>query len=169
VAGVEIGYLVHVLAAALGVSAIVAASPEAFIAVKVAGAGYLIWLGIRAWMSKDETVISMVGASAVGPSRRRGALSEGLLVGALNPKTAIFFLAFLPQFMDTSNGAAWLQITLLGLIFIVMATIPDLAWALAGSAVQRLLPRVRMKTMERISGTVFFGLAAYALTASPAG
>ena len=69
------------------------------------------------------------------------------------------------QFVRTDAGAVWLQMTVLGLVFVAMATIPDLAWALTGSAVRRLLPAVRMKTMERISGTVLFGLAGYALTA----
>ena len=77
----------------------------------------------------------------------------------------MFFLAFLPQFVQVGAGPVWSQMSVLGLVFIAMASIPDLAWALTGSGVRRLLPSNRMKTMERISGTVLLALAAYALTA----
>jgi len=77
----------------------------------------------------------------------------------------VFFLAFLPQFVQVGAGPVWSQMSVLGLVFIAMASIPDLAWALTGSGVRRLLPSIRMKTMERISGTVLLALAAYALTA----
>jgi len=158
VAGVEAGYVIHIVAAVAGVSAIIAASAEAFTVVKLAGVGYLVWLGIKAWRSRDETQLRHMGARGatvtVGQAFRRG-----FLVGVLNPKT---------QFVRPDAGAVWLQMTVLGLLFVMMATIPDLAWALTGSAVRRLLPGVRMKTMERISGTVLFGLAGYALTAKRA-
>ena len=164
VAGVEAGYVIHIVAAVAGVSAVIAASAEAFTVVKIAGAGYLVWLGIKAWRSRDETQLRHMGARGAAVTARQ-AFRRGFLVGVLNPKTAVFFLSFLPQFVRTDAGAVWLQMTVLGLIFVAMATIPDLAWALTGSAVRRLLPSVRMKTMERISGTVLSGLAAYALTA----
>jgi threonine/homoserine/homoserine lactone efflux protein len=167
VAGIEIGYFVHIGAAVAGVSAILAASAQAFTVVKIVGALYLIWLGVQAWRSRDETRLSDL-ASLGAAMTARGAFRRGLLVGVLNPKTAIFFLSFLPQFVRLGAGPTWLQMTLLGLIFIGLAVIPDATWALAGSGVRRLLPRVRMKTMKRISGTVFFGLAAYALTAGRA-
>jgi threonine/homoserine/homoserine lactone efflux protein len=163
VAGVEAGYVIHIIAAVAGVSAVIAASAEAFTAVKLAGVGYLIWLGIKAWRSRDETQLRHLGARGATVTPRM-AFRRGFVVGALNPKTAVFFVSFLPQFVRADAGAAWAQMALLGLIFVALATIPDLLWALAGSALRRLLPTVRMKTMDRVSGTVLFGLAGYALT-----
>jgi threonine/homoserine/homoserine lactone efflux protein len=164
VAGVELGYVVHIIAAVVGISAVIAASAAAFTVVKIAGAGYLIWLGIKAWRSRNETPLRDLGS--VGVAIPPGsAFRRGLLVGVLNPKTAVFFLSFLPQFIQSGSVPAWLQMGVLGLTFIAMASVPDLAWALTGSGLRRLLPSIRMKTMERISGTVLFGLAAYALTA----
>lgn len=164
VAGVELGYVVHIIAAVAGISAVIAASATAFTVVKIVGAGYLIWLGIKAWRSRNNTLLRDLGSAgtAVKPSE---AFRRGLLVGVLNPKTAVFFLSFLPQFVRADAGPVWLQMSVLGLVFIAMASIPDLAWALTGSGVRRLLPGIRMKTMERVSGTVLFGLAAYSLTA----
>lgn len=164
VAGVELGYVLHIVAAVAGVSAVIAASAEAFTLVKVAGALYLVWLGIKAWRSRDDTRLRDMG-SAGAAVRPGAAFRRGFLVGVLNPKTAVFFLSFLPQFVSADAGPAWLQMAVLGLIFVAMASVPDLAWALAGTGVRRILPAVRMKTLERISGTVLFGLAGYALTA----
>lgn len=164
VAGVELGYLLHIVAAVAGVSAVIAASAEAFTVVKVVGALYLVWLGVKAWRSRDDTRLRDMATSGAMVTASV-AFRRGFLVGVLNPKTAVFFLSFLPQFVTVDAGAAWAQMAVLGLVFVGMATVPDLAWALSGSAVRRLLPSVRMKTMERISGTVLFGLAGYALTA----
>jgi threonine/homoserine/homoserine lactone efflux protein len=164
VAGVELGYVVHIVAAVAGISAVIAASAAAFTVVKIAGAGYLIWLGIKAWRSRDNTPLRDLGSNGATVAPRE-AFRRGLLVGVLNPKTAVFFLSFLPQFVQVGSVPVWLQMSVLGLTFIAMASIPDLAWALTGSGVRRLLPGIRMKTMERISGTVLFGLAGYALTA----
>jgi len=164
VAGVELGYVAHVIAAAAGISAILAASAAAFTAVKIAGACYLVWLGITAWRSRDLRLLGELG-SAGGATRSGAAFRRGLVIGVLNPKTAVFFLSFLPQFVLPDAGPAWLQMTVLGLLFIVLAAMPDTLWALGGGAVARLFPRTRVRTTERISGTVFFGLAAYSLTA----
>ena len=164
VLGVELGYVIHVVAAVAGLSAVVAASAGAFTVVKLAGACYLVWLGGKAWRSRDGRSLRDLAPSADAVPARR-AFTRGLLIGGLNPKTAVFFLSFLPVFVQPTGLPTWAQMTILGLVFIAMATVPDTAWALGGSALRRLLPALRMKTMERISGTVFFGLAAYALTA----
>jgi threonine/homoserine/homoserine lactone efflux protein len=164
VAGVELGYVAHVIAAAAGISAILAASAAAFTAVKIAGACYLVWLGIRVWRSRDLRLLGELG-SAGGAARPGAAFRRGLVIGVLNPKTAVFFLSFLPQFVRPDAGPAWFQMTMLGLLFIVLAAVPDTLWALGGGAVARLFPRTRVRTTERISGTVFFGLAGYSLTA----
>ncbi|TFC54522.1 MULTISPECIES: LysE family translocator [unclassified Cryobacterium] len=164
VAGVELGYVAHVLAAVIGISAVIAASATAFTVVKVVGAAYLIWLGIQAWRSRTNTLLADL-AAAGGRVQPAKAFQRGLLVGVLNPKTAVFFLSFLPPFVQEGAGPAWVQMSVLGLIFIAMASLPDLIWALTGSGVRRLQPGIKMKTMERFSGTVLFGLAAYSLTA----
>lgn len=166
VAGVEIGYLVHVLAAALGLSALLATSAEAFTVVRVLGAGYLVWLGIRAWRSKDVTPLGELMRTPSSAPTAGKSFRKGLLVGVLNPKTAIFFLAFLPVFVDPSAGSALGQFLVLGLTFVVLATVPDMAWALGASVLRRVVPRVKVRTMERISGTVMFGLAGYALVSA---
>ena len=168
VAGVETGYLVHVGAAVVGVSAVIAASAQAFTVVKLLGAGYLIWLGIQAWRSRDQTRLADLARSPAVLSAG-AAFRRGLLVGALNPKTAVFFVAFLPQFVDPSAGPVWVQMTGLGLLFIVLAAVPDTCWALAGSALPKALPNVRMTLLHRISGTVYLALAGLALTARRSG
>ncbi|GAA1673574.1 LysE family translocator [Glycomyces endophyticus] len=165
VAGVEIGYLAHVVAAAVGVSALIVASPEAFTVVKLLGAAYLIWLGVKGWLSKDKRTFSSTTEDAVPAVSARQAFTQGLVVGVLNPKTAVFFLAFLPQFVSsTSSGAAW-QIVQLGIVFVLLATIPDSTWVLASNGMRRFVGRLSLRTMARISGTAFFALAAYTLFA----
>lgn len=167
-AGVEAGYLVHVLGAVLGVSAVIAASATAFTGVKVAGAAYLLWMAWRSWRSRAEgTLADLRPAGKALPARR--ALARGLLVGALNPKTAIFYLAFLPQFVTPSAGPVWAQLLVFGLLFIALATVLDATWAVAGGSLRRLLPRLRTRVVDRVSGTVYALLAAATLTVRRAG
>ena len=155
--GVETGALLHVLAATAGLSALVTASPQALLAVKLAGAAYLLWLGLRALRGPHE--LSLTG----GSSRRL--FRQGLVVDALNPKTAMFFLAFLPQFVDPAAGSVAGQTLVLGLCFVALATLSDGAYALlAGAVAARLRRGARLK---RVSGAAYIGLGA--LTAlSPA-
>jgi threonine/homoserine/homoserine lactone efflux protein len=115
--GTGVGGLVHVAAGAIGVSALVLASAEAFAVLKVAGAFYLVWLGIKTF--RESRGVPDVRVMATG-SRR--AFREGIVVEALNPKTAAFFLAFLPQFVDPAAGAVWLQFLALGLISVALNT-----------------------------------------------
>lgn len=164
VAGVETGYLAHVTAAIIGLSAILAASAEAFTAIKLLGTGYLVWLGVKAWRSRDQRTIAQLRTRGSLLSARR-AFRQGLIVGALNPKTAVFFLAFLPQFVVRDAGPGWVQLAVLGMVFILVSSVPDVVWALGGAALSARLRNVRITTIERISGTVYFGLAAFALTA----
>ncbi|HEY4170020.1 MAG TPA: LysE family translocator [Reyranella sp.] len=125
--GTAIGGLVHVLAGAIGVSALVMASAEAFTLLKLAGALYLIWLGLKTMRDARTPLLS--GAPSVGNTQ---AFRDGVLVEALNPKTAAFFLAFLPQFIDPS-GTVWLQFAALGLISVTLNTAVDVAVVLAAS------------------------------------
>jgi len=126
--GTGLGGLVHVAAGAVGVSALVMASAEAFTLLKLAGAVYLVWLGIKAIREARRPF----EATPVTTGTAR-AFREGILVEALNPKTAAFFLAFLPQFVDPSAGPVWLQFLLLGLISVTLNTAVDVVVALLAS------------------------------------
>ena len=164
-AGVELGYLVHVVGAAVGVSAVIATTAGAFTAVKVAGACWLLWLAWQAWRGSGDQTLAELGAGEVPPRSARVAFRDGLLVGALNPKTAVFYLAFLPQFVTPGAGPVWAQLVVFGLLFIVLASLVDAQWALAGSTLHRVLPNLRMRLVDRASAVVYAALAAVALSA----
>ena len=156
--GIAVGALVHVCAAAIGLSSILVSSATAFNVVKYAGAAYLIGMGL--W-----TILSRRAAdpAAVQTERRlRRRFGQGVVVNILNPKTALFFFAFLPQFVDPDQGAAALQIVVLGLVFVLIAVISDSVWALAaGTASERLRASRRFLSVQRyVSGSVFVGLGA---------
>lgn len=156
VLGVGLGTMVHVAAAAFGVSALLAASAGAFMVLKYAGAAYLVYLGIRRLMVKES--VSRRSSAVVQPLDR--IFWQGVIVNVLNPKTALFFLAFLPQFVDVSLGHAILQMLLLGAIFVLMGLVSDGAWALlAGSAGEWLKGHTGVLRMQRLlTGGVFIGL-----------
>ncbi len=128
--GTGLGGLVHVAAGALGVSAVVLASAELFTVLKLLGAGYLVWLGVRAVLAAGrEAIVLQAGAPVMGVAR---AFREGVVVEALNPKTAAFFLAFIPQFVDPAGSVA-LQFVVLGVVSVVLNTAADVVVAfLAG-------------------------------------
>ena len=160
--GIAVGGLVHVTAAAIGLSSLLVSSATAFAAVKYAGAAYLIGLGLYTLLvRKEETA-----AAVPGERRLRRRFWQGVIVNVLNPKTALFFFAFLPQFVDPDKGSAALQIAILGLLFVALAVISDSVWALvAGSASDRLRRSRRFLAVQRyVSGSVFVGLGV--LTAS---
>jgi threonine/homoserine/homoserine lactone efflux protein len=166
VAGVEVGAFVHVAGAALGVSAIIASSATAFSVLKLAGGAYLIVLGIRRLRERDTIATE-------GPARPRALpaiFRQGMLVNALNPKTALFFLAFLPQFVDPGRGHVALQAIALGLIFVAIATVCDAVWAIgAGSLAGVLHASERARKLERwASGGILIGLGVLATLAHPA-
>jgi threonine/homoserine/homoserine lactone efflux protein len=160
--GIAVGGLVHVTAAAIGLSSLLVSSATAFAVVKYAGAAYLIGLGLYTlFVRRDEP------AATVPRERRlRRRFGQGVVVNVLNPKTALFFFAFLPQFVDPDKGSAALQIGILGLLFVALAVMSDSVWALvAGSASERLRGSRRFLSLQRyVSGSVFVGLGA--LTAS---
>jgi threonine/homoserine/homoserine lactone efflux protein len=153
--GIEAGNLVHVAAAAAGLSAILASSAEAFTIVKYVGAAYLVYLGVRALLDRDE---GELGGAATTPRSRL--FGQGVVIAVLNPKTALFFLAFLPQFVEAGNGAAWLQIGTLGVCFVGLAVITDGAYALlAGAAGSRIRGSERARRwVRRASGGVYIAL-----------
>ena len=153
--GTGLGGLVHVAAGAAGVSAVVLASAEAFAFLKIAGALYLVWLGIKTF--RDSRLALGLRVEATG-SRR--AFREGIVVEALNPKTAAFFLAFLPQFVDPAAGPVWLQFLALGLISVLLNTAADVVVALmAARARSAALARpTLLQRLRQASGLLIAGL-----------
>jgi threonine/homoserine/homoserine lactone efflux protein len=155
--GIHTATLVHALAASLGLSALLVSSALAFSVVKYLGAAYLIWLGLRKLFSANNT------PDEAHVMRRRSYLwlfRDGFIVNLLNPKTALFFFAFLPQFVEVSRGHVATQIALLGLIFVGLGLMTDGCYALAaGTAGQWLKQNRGYLRFERyVSGTVMIGL-----------
>jgi threonine/homoserine/homoserine lactone efflux protein len=159
VAGVHLGTLVHVAAATAGLSALIVASATAFSAVKYAGAAYLLYLGARKLFGADDGT-----SSAPRPRSLGRAFAQGAIVNVLNPKTALFFLAFLPQFIDTDRGAVWSQALVLGLVFVLLGAFSDSLYALAAGTLGPALRRHR-SAFRYGSGVVYLGLGAAAALA----
>jgi threonine/homoserine/homoserine lactone efflux protein len=152
VAGLEIGNFMHVVAATLGLSAVIAASATAFGVVKWIGAGYLIYTGIRtlsrkpAAFNEEQKTLS-----------RRKSFTQGIVVNTFNPKVALFFLSFLPQFIDTEKGSAAVQSLILGSIFVLLGMCSDGLYAILASALRG--PLLRGKSLpfvqRYVAGSVF--------------
>jgi len=161
--GVATGSLVHIAATALGVAALIASSAIAFALLKYVGAAYLVYLGVRRILARAPGA-PVIAAPPAGLWR---IFWQGVVVNILNPKTALFFLAFLPQFVDPARGAVAPQIVALGLLFVSIGTLSDGCYALlAGSIGQRLRRRGGFMTASRwLVGGTFIGLGlATALT-----
>jgi threonine/homoserine/homoserine lactone efflux protein len=159
VLGIVTGTLCHVVAAALGISALLASSAVAFQFVKYLGAAYLIYLGIRTLRRKDEQLLE----ADTSETKLIRVYGQGLLVNLLNPKTALFFLAFLPQFVDPARGHVTLQILQLGILFALMGWCSDSFYAvIAGTVAERIRGSLRLRRAQRnISGggLIALGLA----------
>jgi threonine/homoserine/homoserine lactone efflux protein len=165
VLGIHTGSFVHIGAAAVGVSAALAASATAFTVVKWAGALYLIVLGVRTLARRDAEQDRSGGA----PERSlRRTYTDGIVVNVLNPKTALFFLAFLPQFVDPDRGPVTAQVLVLGLVFVLLGICSDGLYALAASAAgDWLRARPHLADRQRIvSGVAYLGLGVAAAVAS---
>jgi threonine/homoserine/homoserine lactone efflux protein len=135
--GTGLGGMVHILAGSLGVSAIVLASAELFTALKLIGAAYLVWIGFRTFQSaRRDASAGLEGGTAAPPVGPRRAFREGVLVEALNPKTAAFFLAFIPQFVDPAKGEVALQFVALGFVSVGLNTVADIVVAFAASGIR---------------------------------
>ena len=161
--GVETGTLIHIIAAALGISALLVSSALAFNIVKYAGAAYLIYLGVKTLLTREKPAT----AEAVEDESLRRTFSQAVLVNVLNPKSAMFFFAFLPQFIDAERGAAATQILFFGAIVVVLGfTSGSLYSLLAGSIGNVLRGNPRFLRAQRyFAGSVYIGLgAATALT-----
>jgi len=155
--GTFFGGLFHVVAAALGVSAILAASAVAFHTVKYAGAAYLVWLGIRMIRTRNAEMPAQTEAPAQGSFR------QGIFTEALNPKTALFFLSFIPQFIAASRGHVFLQFIVLGATSVLLNTVADIAVVLLAAPLERKLKTsAQFRSRQRIaSGAGMIGLGAY--------
>ncbi len=162
VVGNALGLLTQVVAVAVGVGAVVAASSTAYTAVKVVGAAYVVWLGLSAIRHRADAREAMAqGLARPGRERRGRALGTGFLVGVTNPKTIVFFLAFLPQFTDESH-ATGPQLLVLGLVFAVMAAGSDSLWATAAGRARTWFARKpqRLDAMGAAGGVMMIGLGA---------
>ncbi|MBN9411914.1 MAG: LysE family translocator [Burkholderiales bacterium] len=174
--GVISGCFVHIFAATVGVSALIAASATAFTVLKWVGAAYLVWSGIRMLMARPQPVDAPGAADAAGATDTwRAAFARGFLTNALNPKVALFFLAFLPQFIAPGAGHPQLAFFLLGLLFTANSLPVCLGWALGASWLARRAGGSRigvvpgMHWIERAAGLMFIGFAArLALADNPA-
>ena len=163
--GISVGSLVHTAAAAVGLSALLMSSAAAFSAVKYLGAGYLIYLGVQK-LRREESLELSDGAAQVRLGR---IFAQGVIVNVLNPKAALFFLAFLPQFVDASRGNVAGQILFLGVLFALLGLMSDSLWALsAGSVAQWFRGNVRaMRTQRYVSGGMLISLGVATALAGP--
>ena len=155
--GIHTATLVHVAAAAFGLSALLASSALAFSVVKYAGAAYLIWLGLKKIFGRSEIPDATVTVQADGYKRL---FRDGFVVNLLNPKTALFFLAFLPQFVEVERGHVAMQVAFLGILFAVLGSITDGCYALAAGTMGIWLKGSRgyLKVERYVSGVLFIGL-----------
>ena len=163
VLGVELASITHVAAAALGLSALLLTSAVAFSVVKYLGAAYLIYLGVRTFLAREESQ----QAQAPAPKSFSQLFAQGFLVNLLNPKTALFFYAFLPQFVNPVRGPVAGQILLLGALFVLLASCTDCLYALLGSTVGRWLTRnARFRPIRRyVTGSIYIVLGVTAAVA----
>ena len=168
VLGNALGLVSQVLLVAVGLGAVVAASAEAYTALKVVGAAYVVWLGLQAIRHRGDARAALDAglADAAAPGAARGAarrsLRIGFTVGLTNPKTIVFFVAFLPQFVDEGAGHTGLQLAMLGLVFGAMAGCSDSAWALAAARAREWFARrpQRLDSLGVAGGVLMIGLGA---------
>ena len=151
--GISCGVLVHAVAAAAGIASLLAAHPDAYHALRWAGAAYLAYLAWASWTAPAEV------AAGRGTRRVRAAFTRGFLTNILNPKVALFVLALLPQFTDPAIGPVWHQILILGGLLALGGVVTDGAYGLAAGALANRL-RTLGRTMNRVSAVVFGSLAA---------
>lgn len=163
VGGVELASLTHAMAASVGLSALLLTSALAFSVVKYLGAAYLIYLGVRTLLTRDMDHSAPVPA----PRRLSRLFAQGFLVNLLNPKTALWFYAFLPQFVDPARGAAPEQILLFGALFVLLAACTDSCYALLGATLGRwLISKARFRRGQRyITGGIYIALGVSAAVA----
>ena len=154
--GIAVGDLIHTAMAVFGISALILASAFLFSLAKYLGAAYLIYLGVRAIMEKTPVVNGVQGAQiTVGQAFKQATLAE-----VLNPKTALFFLAFLPQFVQPENGSVLLQLTVLGVLFVLMGLFSTIVVAIGAGGVGKFLRRnpAVLKWQGKVVGSIYCAL-----------
>jgi threonine/homoserine/homoserine lactone efflux protein len=157
--GCALGCFVHTLWATLGIGAVVMASEETFTTLKMAGAAYLVYIGIMAWRYAGK--LGVIKLDDAGAERLAVHVRRGFIANVINPKVALFFIALLPQFVDQSRGPVWLQMLLLGAVFAALTVVifGSLGW-FAGSLGARLQRQPALAVwLDRCAGTIFFVLA----------
>ncbi|WP_395690296.1 LysE family translocator [Nocardioides sp.] len=164
VAGNALGVTAQVLLVAAGLGAIVATSTQAYLALKICGAAYVVWLGVQAIRHRADARAALAAVDHL-TVRRTSALRSlriGFTVGLTNPKTIVFFVAFLPQFVNEPAGHTGLQLALLGVVFGAMAVVSDGCWALAASRARDWFARrpQRLDTLGAAGGVMMIGLGA---------
>ncbi|MEM7273606.1 MAG: LysE family translocator [Actinomycetota bacterium] len=172
VAGIHLGTAVHVVAAMVGLSAVLVASATAFTAVKLVGAGYLLWLGLQSLRAATRrpgrrSTTESDDQPPVDARSLRRVFFDGVVLNILNPKTAVFFLSFVPQFVDPRAASPALTIAVLGAVFVCLGIVSDGAFAIAGGWIgQRLRrsPTLRRRT-DLVAGTAYLGLGVVTATA----
>jgi RhtB (resistance to homoserine/threonine) family protein len=154
--GIAAGTIVHTLAVALGLAGLLRAVPVAFEIVKWLGAAYLVWLGVRALRHRSDATTN----SELAPASRGAIFRQGMLTNVLNPKVALFFLAFLPQFVDPERGPVALQMIALGVLFNVQGTLVNILVAILASGASAWSRRRfgESALMRRVTGVMFIGL-----------
>lgn len=164
--GLSLGNLTHAIAAAVGLSAVLATSATAFNIVKWLGAGYLVVVGLRALLSEADPIDA--DQRSMTPTR---AFRQGIVVNTLNPKVALFFISYLPSFIDAEAGNAWLQALTLGVVFVAIGFCTDSTYSLIASGLRETLLRGRALPFVRrwVSGSVFVMLGVMAARTSAAG
>ena len=164
VVGNAVGVTTQVMFVAAGLGAVVAASTEAYVVLKICGAAYVVWLGIQAIRHRADARAALVAVDHLAVARASAlrSLRIGFTVGLTNPKTIVFFVAFLPQFVNAAAGHAGLQLALLGLVFGVMAAGSDSVWALAASRARDWFARrpTRLDKLGVAGGVMMIGLGA---------
>jgi threonine/homoserine/homoserine lactone efflux protein len=164
--GTFLGGMAHVFAAALGVSVILARSAMAFSTVKYAGAGYLCFLGVRMILDARDQEVLVPDTFAAGNTVARNPLWQGVATEVLNPKTALFFLSFIPQFVNRGSGHVFLQFVLLGTFSVVLNTTADLiVIILAGPLGKKIRSSAAFRRRQRtVTGAIMIGLGTYLAT-----
>ena len=164
VVGNGLGLIVQVLLVAVGLGAVVAASATAYTVLKLAGAAYVVWLGVQAIRHRSDARTALGDATerVVRRTSAWNSLRTGLVVGATNPKTIVFFVAFMPQFTNEAAGSTGLQVAVLGLVFGAMAICSDTVWALAAGKARDWFAREprRLDRLGATGGVMMVGLGA---------
>jgi threonine/homoserine/homoserine lactone efflux protein len=153
---------VHTAAAVVGLSALIASSATAFEAIRLAGAAYLVWLAVAALRGGGEALGELSPAAGAEATPTRAIAGRAAITNLLNPKVIVFFLAFLPQFLDPSRGAVWLQLLVLGVTFTAVGLTIDAAIGLLAGRLGERLARSRRvgRALDRMAAAVYLGLAA---------